>query len=85
MPPVHLPTAANAPGETNPSPTASLVVGSGLDRSAQLCGRIQRPGGVKTLPYKISRKLSDAVTEWLVGEAFMPPVHLPTAATPRER
>ena len=35
-------------------------VGSGLDRSAQLSGRIQRPGGVKTPPYKISRKLSDA-------------------------
>ncbi len=35
-------------------------VGSGLDRSVQLCGRNQRPGGVKTPPYKISRKLSDA-------------------------
>ena len=31
-------------------------VGSGLDRSVQLCGRNQRPGGVKTPPYKIPRK-----------------------------
>ena len=33
MPPVHLPTAANALGEINPSPTASLV-GAGHARPA---------------------------------------------------
>ena len=33
MPPVYLPTAANAPGGINPSPTASLV-GAGHARPA---------------------------------------------------